>query len=90
MVPAGKTAAMQRDLQRIYLGYLARMVVDHASTAGAPPEARALARLNLTRIGAGIDRAYQRSGLSDEANAHLIEARARIDRTLDAEMESSF
>ena len=72
MVPAGNTAAMQRNLQRRYTGYLIDMVV--SPTQGmVPMEAVSLARLNLTRLGLQIDQAYAQRGLSDEANAHLLE-----------------
>jgi hypothetical protein len=46
--------------------------------------------LQLTRLRGQINSAFQRSGLSDEANAHLAESLSRIDRALDAKLESSF
>ncbi len=88
IVPAGKTAIMQRNLQRIYLDHLISMTVTPAP--GTPWEAIALARLQLTRLQSGINTAQQRSGLSDEANAHLLESQARITRALDAKLDSSF
>jgi hypothetical protein len=88
MVPAGQTAAMQRNLQRIYLHHLVEMTVNPQPYT--PWESIALARLQLTRLRGQINGAFQRSGLSDEANAHLAESLSRIDRALDAKLESSF
>ena len=88
IVPSGQTAAMQRNLQRIYLDRLIRMTVTPAP--GTPWEAVALSRLQLTRLQSRINTAYQQAGLSDEANAHLLESQARIARALDAKLESSF
>ncbi len=86
--PEGKTAAMQRNLQRLYLNKLTQMVV--APFLGTPDDAIAIARLNLTRTRTSIDRALQIQGLDDETNAHLLESRARIDRALDANLQSGF
>lgn len=88
VVPSGHTAAMQRNLQRSYLDHLIRMTV--TPPAGTPWEAVALSRLQLTRLQSRINTAYQRPGLSDEANAHLLESQARIARALDAKLDSSF
>jgi hypothetical protein len=91
MVPSGRTAVMQRNLQRLYIDHLIRMVVAPGSPAvGMPPEATSLARLQLSRVNARIGAAYEQKGLSDEANAHLLESKGRIDRALSAEMQSSF
>lgn len=88
IVPTGRSAAMQRNLQRIYLNYLVDMTVSPGS--GTPWETVALARLHLTRLRGQINGAFQRSGLSDEANAHLAESLARIDRALDAKLQSAY
>jgi hypothetical protein len=87
-VAEGRTAAMRRNLQRHYLGFLIKMVV--RPFPGTPQDAIALARLNLRRIQARIDEAFKKPGLSDEANAHLLESRARIARALEAKLQSSF
>ncbi|NIM20456.1 MAG: DUF5117 domain-containing protein [Candidatus Latescibacteria bacterium] len=86
--PSGRTAAMQRNLQRIYLRWLVRMVVK--PFLGTPDDAIALARWNLRSIRTTINSAIQRKGLGDAANAHLFESLARIDRALDAKLQSSF
>jgi hypothetical protein len=88
MTPSGRTAVMQRNLQRIYLHRLIQMTV--APVGGTPHEAVALARLHLTRLDSRIDDALAQQGLSDEAQAHLVESKSRIDRALDAELLSSF
>lgn len=88
MIPSGQTAVMQRNLQRIYLDQLVEMTVSPAR--GTPWEAIALSRLHLTRLKPRIQQAYRQPGLSDEANAHLVESLARIDRALDAKLQSTF
>ncbi|MEJ2720329.1 MAG: zinc-dependent metalloprotease, partial [bacterium] len=88
MIPEGRTAIMQRNLQRTYLDYLIRMTVRPIS--GTPHEAIALARLHLTRLDSRLEGESKKQGLSDEAVAHLIESRARIKRALDANLQSSF
>ncbi|MCZ6765646.1 MAG: zinc-dependent metalloprotease [bacterium] len=91
MVPSGDTAVMQRNLQRRYTTRLINMVVAPAGGGiPVPSEAVSLARLNLTRLGQQIDRASAQQGLNDEANAHLLESKARINRALGAKMYSSF
>ncbi len=88
MVPAGQTAAMQRNLQRMYLHHLVEMTV--SPQPYVPWESIALARLQLTRLRTQINDTFKRSGLSDEANAHLAESLSRIDRALDAKLQSTF
>jgi hypothetical protein len=88
MVPSGRTAVMQRNLQRIYLNYLVRNTV--SPSGGTPYEAVALSRLHLERLKSRIGSSYEQQGLSDEANAHLAESLARIDRALEAKLQSSF
>ena len=54
---------------------------------GVAPDAvtvDALARLQLTRIGQRCARALAQGGLSDEVQSHLLETRARIERSLEA------
>ena len=88
MVARGNTAAMQRNLQRVYLSHLiAATVSPHPMM---PREAVALSRLQLQRLRAQINTAYSTAGLNDEANAHLSESLARIDRALDAKMMSGY
>jgi hypothetical protein len=73
----------RRELQRSYVDRLSTMVVDPPSNL--PDDARALARLTLTRIDARCARALAAEGpLGDNTRAHLLESRARIKRALDA------
>jgi len=88
MTPSGKTAVMQRNLQRIYLDKLVTMTV--RPYMGLPHEAVALARLHLTRLQSRIDQSSKSGGLSDEALAHLLESKSRIDRALDAKLQAGF
>jgi hypothetical protein len=88
IVPSGQTAVMQRNLQRDYLNYIVDMTV--SPSPYVPKEAVALARLQLDRLQTKIKQAYGQKGLSDEANAHLLESASRIDRALNAKLESTF
>jgi hypothetical protein len=88
MAPSGRSAGMQRNLQRIYLHHLVQMTVHPQPMTTW--ESIALARLQLTRLRTEINNAYKKPGLSDEANGHLAESLARIDRALDAKLQSSF
>jgi hypothetical protein len=73
----------RRELQRAYVDRLSTMVVDPPNNL--PDDARALARLTLTRIDARCARALAAEGpLGDNTRAHLLESRARIKRALDA------
>ena len=88
MTPSGKTAVMQRNLQRIYLDKLVTMTVKPYT--GLPHEAVALARLHLTRLQTRIDQASKQGSLSDEAVAHLLESKSRIERALDAKLQAEY
>jgi hypothetical protein len=72
----------RRDLQRAYVDALAQILVEGPPLA--PDDARAQARLELTRIDDRARRALALGGLGDYTRAHLVESRARIARALDA------
>lgn len=73
----------RRELQRAFVDRLASMVV--APSASAPDDARALARLSLSRIDQRCARSLALPGaMGDATRAHLMEARARIKRALEA------
>jgi hypothetical protein len=73
----------RRDVQRAYIDRLAQMVV--TPPPGLPDDARALARLQLTRIDSRAARALAgQAAMGDYTRAHLLESRARIRRALDA------
>ncbi|MCH7890817.1 MAG: zinc-dependent metalloprotease, partial [Gemmatimonadetes bacterium] len=81
----GTISADRRDLQRAYLDAMARLVVN--PRAGTPADARAVARWELYQLRDRIDSAQ--SGASDAyTQAHLFEALARIDKTLEAGLEA--
>jgi hypothetical protein len=84
-------AGTRRDLQRAYVDALARWITDPA-TPGTD-DARALARLQLTRIDqAAASRLSAKTAgataMNDNVRAHLLETRARIKRALDAQREA--
>jgi hypothetical protein len=88
VAPKGRTAAWDRNLQRVYTDMLIQQVVQpHPVT---PQDAVALSRLNLVRIRGEAQTALQRKGLDDETNAHLMETIARVDRALTASRETNF
>jgi hypothetical protein len=73
----------RRELQRAFVDRMANLVAD--PPPGAPDDARALARLTLTRVDARCGRALaSEKPLGDNTRAHLLETRARIKRALEA------
>ena len=77
----------RRELQRAFVDRMANLVADPPQ--GAPDDARALARLALTRVDARCARALAATTpLGDNTRAHLLETRARIKRALDAGRET--
>lgn len=77
----------RRDLQRFYVDLLIDWVVNPAMMG--TDDARALARLHLTRIDSACARALTGPAASnDVVQAHLLETRARIRRAFEAQMES--
>ncbi len=77
----------RRELQRVFVDRMANLVAD--PPAGAPDDARALARLALTRVDARCARALAvPTPMGDDTRAHLLETRARIKRALDAGRET--
>jgi hypothetical protein len=77
----------RRDLQRAYVDRLASLMV--APPTGTPDDARALARLQLTRIDGRASRTLAGElPLGDYTRAHLMESRARIKRALEAGREA--
>ena len=78
--------SVRRDLQRIYLNSLIRMVV--SPQADLPEDARTLARFTLADLGAELDRSLARRGteLDPYTRAHLVDSRERITQALNAQM----
>jgi hypothetical protein len=83
---ARSIGSVRRDLQRMQLNALIRMVVSPA--AGTPEDARTIARVTLMDLGFRLDRALQgqRTGLDPYTRAHLLDSRERIVQALDARM----
>ncbi|HTR97174.1 MAG TPA: hypothetical protein VMH61_04680, partial [Candidatus Acidoferrales bacterium] len=78
----------RRDVQTAWIDRLGSFVT--GDVPGAPEDARALARLQLSRIDARAAKALAPGVvLGDDARAHLLESRARIKRLLDAGVEMS-
>ena len=81
----GMISADRRDLQRTHLDAMARLVVN--PPGGTPADARAVARWELAHLRDRIDAAQSRAS-DDYTRAHLFEALARIDKTLEAGLEA--
>jgi hypothetical protein len=90
--PDGKTGmlrnitSVRRDLQRIYLNSLIRMIV--SPLPDTPEDARTLARATLLDLATQLDRAMVRRGieLDPYTRAHLADSRERINQALNAQM----
>ena len=75
--------SVRRDLQRMYLNSLIRMVVN--PLPDTPEDARTLARMTLADLATQLDRA-RRLELDTYTRAHLIDSRERITQALNAQM----
>jgi Met-zincin/Domain of unknown function (DUF5117)/Domain of unknown function (DUF5118) len=90
--PAGQLSAVRnitsvrRDLQRLYLNSLIRMLVN--PLPDTPEDARTLARATLADLATGLDRAMARRtiDLDSYTRAHLVDSRERISQALNAQM----
>jgi hypothetical protein len=78
--------SVRRDLQRLYLNALVRMVVNPAPDT--PEDARTLARVTLADLATELDRAMARRTieLDSYTRAHLVDSRERINQALHAQM----
>jgi uncharacterized protein DUF4953/uncharacterized protein DUF5117/uncharacterized protein DUF5118 len=78
--------SVRRDLQRLYLNSLIRMVVN--PVAETPEDARTLARATLADLATELDRAMARRTieLDSYTRAHLVDSRERITQALNAQM----
>jgi hypothetical protein len=75
--------SVRRDLQRLHLNSLIRMIVN--PLPDTPEDARTLARATLADLGAQLDRA-RRLELDTYTRAHLVDSRERINQALHAQM----
>ncbi|HEY8196469.1 MAG TPA: zinc-dependent metalloprotease, partial [Gemmatimonadales bacterium] len=83
-VPRNITS-VRRDLQRVYLNSLIRMVV--SPLPETPEDARTLARATLADLGGELDRALlRRVELDPYTRAHLADSKERISQALNAQM----
>ena len=83
-VPRNITS-VRRDLQRLYLNSLIRMVV--SPLPETPEDARTLARATLADLGGELDRAMARQVQFDPyTRAHLADSKERISQALNAQM----
>ena len=80
---ARNITSVRRDLQRLYLNSLIRMIVN--PLPDTPEDARTLARVTLTDLAAQLDRA-RRFELDTYTRAHLMDSRERIAQALHAQM----
>jgi hypothetical protein len=80
---ARNITSVRRDLQRMYLNSLIRMIVN--PLPDTPEDARTLARVTLTDLAAQLDRA-RRAELDPYTRAHLMDSRERITQALHAQM----
>jgi hypothetical protein len=76
-------SSVRRDLQRLYLNSLIRMIV--SPLPDTPEDARTLARMTLSDLATQLDRAT-RAELDAYTKAHLIDSRERIIQALNAQM----
>jgi hypothetical protein len=84
--PLRNIGSVRRDLQRLYLNSLTRMIV--SPSPGTPEDARTLARATLVELGAQLDRvlATSRPGPDAYTRAHLQDSRERIAQVLNAQI----
>ena len=83
---ARNTGSVRRDVQRLHLNAMVRMVV--SPPPGTPEDARALARATLVDLEGRLAHAIDddRAALDAYTRAHLADSRERIARALDAQM----
>ncbi|MFO7260504.1 MAG: zinc-dependent metalloprotease [bacterium] len=77
---------LRRDLQRAYLDRMTTLLVN--PPAQMPADARAVARMRLQDLDRRIAARINAPALDDYTRAHLLEARARIAKALDAGLEA--
>jgi hypothetical protein len=76
--------SIRRDLQRLYLTELARLVVN--PPLGAPDDARTIARATLTDLGARLSHAMAVGRFDAYTRAHYADSRERIAQALNAQV----
>src|SRR2546430_16814686 len=77
--------SISRDLQRLYLARLMRMVV--TPEPGTPEDARTVARATLARLSGALGRALAPANeLDGYTQAHFADSRQRIEQALNAQV----
>jgi hypothetical protein len=76
--------SIRRDLQRMYLTELTRMVVN--PVLGTPDDARTIARVTLANLGTQLSHALSSGGLDAYTRAHYADSRQRIAQALNAQI----
>ena len=79
--------SVRRDVQRLYLGRLIRMVV--SPPLMLPEDARSVSRATLVDLGRRLDRALAAQGLDDYTRAHYADSRDRIRQAVNAQVVQS-
>jgi len=81
--------SVRRDAQRLHLNAMIALLVE--PPAGAPEDARSLARATLLELDHGLAHALEEDGADLDAytRAHLADSRERIAQALDAQMIQS-
>jgi hypothetical protein len=73
---------LRRNLQRMYAHLLEKIAV--APWPGTPPDAQALARLELTSLSGNVRKALTASGLDLQTRAHYEALQVEVNRALEA------
>ncbi len=82
---ARNTTSIRRDLQRVYLARLMRMVV--TPEPGTPEDARTVARATLASLSGALARALAPANeLDGYTQAHFADSRQRIEQALNAQV----
>jgi hypothetical protein len=82
---ASDVNSFRRSLQRAHLRKLIGLVVKPGTSV--PEDACTLARADLKRLQAGIERALSGAAMDEYTRAHLDESVARIEAALDADID---
>jgi len=91
--------SFRRTLQRTYIDVLVELMMGNTSwititmsgadQIEAPEDVRSMARLELDQLSTQIDQALDASGLDRDTRAHLSETQVRIDRALNASVDTT-
>jgi hypothetical protein len=77
--------SMRRNLQRLHVDYLTEIVTN--SPDRMPPDARAVARMQLKSVKSRVERALAAGTVDAYSKAHLTEVAERVDKAMEAGLE---